>query len=130
MANRIFNQFSWGLEKYRVQLFGKVAIGSTGACTLSAANSKGITSITRNNVGKYTIVLNDPYQKFMGLKVTVLLASGLSVVGQVCVMSETVATAATKNIVIQCLGFDGAAVEADSGTVLYFEVNLNNTTAI
>jgi hypothetical protein len=47
MANRRFEQFQLSLEKAVVTLYGKVAIGSTGAPTISAANSKGILSIVR-----------------------------------------------------------------------------------
>lgn len=128
MANRLFNQFWLGLEKQRVTLFGKVAIGSTGACTISAVNSKGISTVTRNAAGKYTFVMQDTYVKFMGMKVTFIKPSdGLTTVSQVSVISETVATAATKNIVVQCLDFAGAAVDPDSGSTMYVEFQFSNT---
>jgi len=58
MANRRFEQFSFGLEKYRVSLYAKVTFGNSGAPTLGRA--KGIASITRNSAGLYTIQLGMP----------------------------------------------------------------------
>jgi len=129
MANRWFNQFSFSLVKAKVFLFGKVAIGASGAPTISTANSKGITSITRNSAGKYTLVLQDQYAAFLNVHASVLLASGLPAVLGYAVVSEAVASTA-KTIVIQFLDAAGAAADPDSGAVLYFTIILNNSSAI
>lgn len=130
MANRLMNQFAFSLEKAKCFLYGQVTIGSTGACTLVAAKSKGITSITRNAAGKYTIVLNDTWVHLFHLGIVQLLASGLPTACTFYIVSETVATAATKNIVIQFLDFAGAAVDPDSGVTLKMAIQLSNSTAI
>lgn len=129
MANRWMQQFWLSFIKGKASLFGQVAIGATGAPTLSAANSMGITSITRNSAGNYTIVLNDTWVKFLGFHATIV-DSGAQTVATVYVVSETVATAATKNIVIQCSDFAGAAVDPRNGATLRFEIVLNNSSAM
>jgi len=129
MANRWFNQFSFSLVKAKVHLFAKVAVGASGAPTISTANSKGVASITRNSAGKYTIVLQDQYSAFLNIHPSVLLASGTPAVLGFAIVSETVA-ATTKNIVVQFLDAAGAAADPDSGAVLYFTIILNNSSAI
>jgi len=131
MANRLFNQFAFSLVKAKVMLYGQATIGASGAVTLSAANSKGIASITKESGdGLYTIVLQDTYPALLAFNVSTLLASGLPVNVSYAIKSQTVSTAATKNIVIQFMGQDGVAVNPDSGAVLYFQITLNNSSAI
>lgn len=130
MANRWFNQFCYSLVKSKVMLFGKATIGSSGAVTLSAANSKGITSMTLGTAGLYTIVLADTYPALLNFHVSTLLASGTPVNVSYAIQSQAVSTAGTQNIVIQFMGQDGAAVNPDSGAVLYFTITLNNSSAI
>lgn len=129
MANRYMNQFWGSLLKGKSSLFGRAAIGATGAPTLSAANSQGITSITRNSAGNYTLVLNDTWVSLLGLQATII-DSGTQTVATVYVVSETVATAATKNIVFQCLDFAGLAVDPRNGASIRFEIVLSNSTAV
>jgi hypothetical protein len=128
MANTYGYQFRSAKEPAVWDLFGKVTIGAAGAPTLVAASSRGITSITRNSAGRYTIVLAETWNKFLGMHVTIQLAAGIPASPVFHVVSETVATAATKNIVIE---FDsaagGAATDPDSGTVLYLQITLKNS---
>jgi hypothetical protein len=66
MANRLFNQFSFGLEKMRVSLFLSFSIDGSGNPVLDAANSKGIASITKlGAAGKYRITMQDAYVKLL-----------------------------------------------------------------
>jgi|688.fasta_scaffold04620_28 hypothetical protein len=66
MANRLFNQFSFGLEKMRVSLFLSFSIDGSGNPVLDAANSKGIESITKlGAAGKYRITMQDAYVKLL-----------------------------------------------------------------
>jgi hypothetical protein len=129
MANRYMNQFYLSLEQSKCTLYAKVAIGATGAPTLNAAASKGVLSITRNDPGKYTLVFNDVWTKFYWMDAKVLLASGTPAVNDVAIVSEAVATVASKNIVVQFLDDTGAAADPDSGAVLYFKFELSNSNA-
>ncbi len=66
MANRLFNQFSFGLEKMRVSLFLSFSIDGSGDPVLDVANSKGIASITKlGAAGKYRITMQDAYVKLL-----------------------------------------------------------------
>ena len=66
MANRLFNQFSFGLEKMRVSLFLSFSIDGSGNPVLDAANSKGIASNTKlGAAGKYRITMQDAYVKLL-----------------------------------------------------------------
>ncbi len=76
MADRAFKPGPQALEPKTVLLTAQVAIGAIGAPTLSAANSKGFKSVTRNSAGNYTFTLGTPsgatdkYQKiaFVGVE--------------------------------------------------------------
>jgi hypothetical protein len=48
--NRLYNQFFLSLERGKAVLFGKVAIGATGAPTINAVKSKGIASVSRTSI--------------------------------------------------------------------------------
>jgi hypothetical protein len=131
MANRFFSQFQYSLEKKVVNLFGQVAIGATGAPTISAANSKGITSIARNSAGKYTITLQDSYNRFLGLAVTLKLSSGAPATSSSVVpvvRSEDVGGA--KTVVVEFVDNAGAAIELTNGVTLLLHVKLSNSSAI
>lgn len=130
MANRFFNQFYFSLEKAKVVLFLKASIGATGAVTIDATGSKGITSITRNSAGRYTVVFQDTYVSFLGMSPTVVESAATPTVATVAAVSETVATAATKNLVFQCADFAGAAVDPASGSAFKFSFMLSNSNAL
>ncbi len=120
------DQFYFSLVKGKCTLFAKAAIGASGAATLSAANSLGITSITRGTAGKYTIVLADVWYKFLWIDGKVLLASGTPAALGMAIVSEAVATPGTRTIVVQFLDAAGAAADIDSGATVYFKIDLSN----
>ena len=128
MANRLFYQFRLSLEKSIVDLFGKVTFGATGAPTLVAASSKGILSITRNSAGRYTIVLQDTYYALL-MANFIILNSTAPAAPNVRIVSEAVATLASKAIVIQFSIADGTATDPGSGEALLFSLSLKNTSA-
>ena len=68
MANRFFQQFSFGLAHYPVTLHGKATIGASGAT--SALVGAGVASLTRLAQGVYALKLEDNYYRFYGLDVT------------------------------------------------------------
>jgi hypothetical protein len=121
--NRLYTQFQYSLEKRVVNLWMKAAIGSTGAPTISAAASKGVTSIARNSAGKYTITLDDKYVDLLGLRHSLEFSSGdPSAAGGVVLRSQAVSTA--KTIVVEFLDETGAAVELSNGVVLRMKFEL------
>lgn len=141
MANRYFSQYAYSLEKGKVMLFGRVTFGSSGAPTLDAANSKGIASVTRNSAGKYTIVLQDSYNRYLGMDARFLVSSGLPASPGVSVVSQAVGTSGGGTIVIQCsqaqvpastvqgTAIQYAAADPASGEELDLVVYLKNSSA-
>lgn len=126
MANRNFNQFSLALEKLQVNLFASATIGSTGACTLVTANSKGIASITRNSAGNYTIVLQDKYYKFLDFSVTTKNASGVSAAPNVGMISNNMSTPSINFV----MSTGGTPTDPASGDTLYMRITASNSSAV
>jgi hypothetical protein len=128
MANQYGRQFSLTKEPQVWKFYGVVTFGSSGAPTLGTA--KGITSITRNSAGKYTIKLSDAYVGFLMVATKQLVASGAPAAPFCHMVSEAVATAGTQSVVIQYLAVDNTtATDPASGEKLYFEVTVKNSSA-
>ena len=124
--NRLYNQFFLSLERGKAVLFGKVAIGATGAATINGVKSKGIASVVRAAAGKYTITLNDIYVDMFKCDVNFMFATDPGV-SYVYIVSQDVAAA--KTIVIQCVDKDGAAVDPANGAEMQMEIVLKTSTA-
>jgi hypothetical protein len=127
MANRFWKRDRAGLEQGVVDLYASVAIGATGAPTLSAANSKGVASIARNSAGKYTLTLQDQYNRILALQTAIKLASGAPSATssvQAVLRSDSVSS---KSVVIEFVDSTGAAVEVVSGATLLVHLQLKNS---
>jgi len=124
--NRLYNQFYLSLERGKAVLFGKVAIGATGAPTINAVKSKGIASISRTGAGAYTITLNDIYVDLFKCSVNFMFATTAGV-ANVQVVSQSVNSA--KTIAILCQDFAGTAVDPASGAEMQIELILKTSTA-
>jgi hypothetical protein len=129
MAARNFTQFSYGLEKKPVRLFGKITFGSTGAPTLSTADSKGIASVSRTSAGLFVITLSDKYQRVMSFSPMFVLAAGSFPAAALAqITADTVST--DKKVTVQFSDADTpAATDPASGEVLLFELVLSDSTA-
>ena len=121
MASRNFNRFQ-ALEKEVKTLYAEVAIGSSGAPTLTSG--LGITSIVRNSAGVYIVTFDDKYVRFMAFSAHQLEATAEDLTFQV----ESEAVSASKTLQFQC---KAAAVETDpsSGSVLFLKFDLKNSTS-
>lgn len=120
MANRVYT----GKKDWKI-LNAQVAVGATGAPTLSAANSFGVASVSRTSAGLYVFtfgvtangaVRKDPYHQFIGMNFTFIGAGGsASTVAAVSVTANATATAGTCTLTVQCLDYAGSAVDPASG---------------
>lgn len=129
MADRNFSEKQLSLEKGVVHLFMKVAIGSSGAPTISAANSRGISSIARNSTGDYTVTLADKYQKLLAFNCVFLDASGLPDAPLIGLDNSTDVTASTPVVRFVCCSSAGTAADPGSGETMYAHFVLSNSTA-
>ncbi len=66
------NKGHYTLETKLVHLYAKVAIGSTGACTLDVANSKGIASITRTSAGLYVLTTSAKFNRLEDFRIVAI----------------------------------------------------------
>lgn len=71
MANRYYYRMQ-GRSKEIKLIVAEVTIGATGAPTLVAGRSYGVTSIVRNAAGDYDVVLQDLHNRVVGLDLDVL----------------------------------------------------------
>lgn len=124
MNLRLF-QFRYSAERDLVDLYLKVSIGATGAPTIVLG--KGITSITRNSAGKYTILLKGNANKLMDVSCMPLIASAGAAAPMVVVDSEQVANVTTPQLVLQMRAIDNTtATDPASGEVLMIKITLRN----
>lgn len=130
MANRQFQQFSFGLEKIPVSLYMKAAIGTSGAITIDVANSKGVKSVVLGTTGKYTVTLQDPYVKLISLDAVVSNATGISASPTVgIVTSGTNVNTVTGGTIVVQFSAAGSATNMASGDTLLMNFVLGNSTA-
>lgn len=130
MANRQFQQFSFGLEKIPVQLYMQATIGAAGAITLVSANSKGIKSVVLGTTGKYTVTFSDPYVKVLFVDAVVQNATGISAAPTIGVVTSgtNIQTITGGTIVVQ-FSAAGTATNMASGDILLMNFVLGNSTA-
>lgn len=65
MASRLYKQFLFSLNPMLSYLEGNFAVGNSGA--VSAVKGGGISNVVRLAAGQYQIVLEDPYNRFLGM---------------------------------------------------------------
>jgi hypothetical protein len=126
-ASRTLFQFQGSFERELVHIYALATVGSSGAITLSSANSRGVASITKESgAGDYTILLQNTYSRLMQVTVSQELAGAAgSTAPNVMIEDESVAS--DKTIELQFHAADGTT-EANpaSGTILRIHIVLSN----
>ncbi len=121
MANRSFHKRQT-LEREVKDLYAKIAVGSTGAPTISVGY--GIASIVRNGAGDYTVTLTDKYASLKFFEVQHLSSSAQDLGFQI--HSESMSS---KTVRFLCL--TGATpTDPASGKSLLLKFEVKNTTVI
>ena len=123
MASRLF-QFNYTYERDITRIHAKIAIGATGAPTLTLA--KGIVSMTRTAAGAYTITLKDNYYLFMDAKATFISSTSAPAAPNLNVVSETVNSSTSPQILIQFRDLSAVATDPASGETLLLELVFRN----
>jgi hypothetical protein len=137
MANRYNQQFQLTQEKRVTSIFAKVTFGASGAPTLSASNSKGVLSVTRNSAGTYTFVFGsgsgvslqkDSYVKL--LSINTVMNSGASAPAAPGLYIKADNSASTSSASIQIvMNAAGTATDPATGEIGYFEFIFGDSTA-
>lgn len=125
MANRRFYQFRYSLEPQVTDLYMQVAIGAAGAPTLNTSNSRGISSITRNSAGNYTVVFQDNYYRTLIAKHMFKNATPSASPDFTFVTDNS--SAATSPSVTFVFSSGGVATDPGSGETLFMQFSLKNS---
>ena len=121
MANRNFNRLQ-ALEKEVKHIHAKIAIGATGAPTLTAASSLGVASISRTSAGLYVLTLQDAYMRLVNASILIITPAAEDI--SVNVSAETVAS--TKLVTFRCTAA-GVATDPASGDTILVSLELKNS---
>lgn len=128
MSQHQFRNQAFGLEAKPVRLYAKFTVGTTGAPTLAAAVSKGVTSVTRNSAGDYTIKFDDSYVGILTVDATVRNATGICASPNLGIKTAgtnvNTTGAGTMEIVFST---GGTATELVSGDVVHLEFVLSDS---
>lgn len=122
MANRTFNR-KQALEKEVKELYANVAIGSSGAPTLTTGY--GIASVIRVSQGLYRFTLSDQYASLKHVEAIILESTARDHTFQIKL--ETVAS--TKLVELFVLTA-GSVADPASGAKLLVKFDLKNTTVV
>ena len=132
MANRNFNRVQ-ALDKEIKHIYGQwtVAEGAP-AQVVNASRSAGITSVTRNSDGNYTILLDDNYPALYHVEALYHFGTVVGITGSfVQLWSEDVigaVPATSKEIVIQFVRMDtGLAAAVPDNVIIKFHAVLKNS---
>lgn len=127
-TQRMGFQFRYSFERDVYEIFAKINIGASGAPTIASGNAKGITSITRNSAGKYTILLESSYNRLLDVSCQPISGTSPMAAPIHTVVSEQVATAAAPNVVLQFYAIDNTtATDPASGEVLLIRIAVRNS---
>lgn len=122
MGNRRTRPIS-ALEQEIVKIYAEVAIGSSGAPTLT--RGQGVASISRSTNGTYLVTLSDSYNVLMGFTANILQASSQDLYPKL--IAETIGSA--KTVTFETL--TGATpTDPASGSVIFMEITVKNSSVI
>ena len=124
MANRNFNRVQ-ALEKEVKHLYADVAIGASGAATISFA--PGIASVVRQSAGDYLVTLQDRYYLLKSFAGMVLSTSAQDVTFQLKVISNVNAVTPTFEF-LTLVG--GVATDVANGSHVMLKIELKNTSVV
>lgn len=132
MADRSFKQFQGTLEAGVVKLYGQFTIGASGAIT--ASSGKGFSIVkTAAKTGRYTITLQDKYNALLSYSVQVEgpADAAFGAGGILTFIRGAAVGAATPLLYVQLASSVAAPADAEAptGTKVYIELTLKNSTA-
>jgi hypothetical protein len=119
MANRNFNR-KQALEKEVKDLYAEVAIGSSGAPTLT--KGLGVASVERTGTGEYTVTLEDAYNRLMHVNVSHEAASAEDITAQVS--ASDVQSAKTISFITKAADTE---TDPSDGSVLRIKIEVKNS---
>lgn len=128
--NRAYIHSRGALEAGIIWLYARIAIGATGAPTLSSG--KGIASVSRSSAGRYVVTLEDAYNALLCTTVTAegTITDDSATVGTTFkVRSSDVTNSTTPTVTIQAVKADGTAADPGDGDTLNVCLTLKASSA-
>jgi hypothetical protein len=128
MANVAFPGQIRTIEGSPREVFAEIAIGATGAPTLS--RGKGIASVSRTSAGLYVLTLKEVFNRLLFFAYELKYTAGVSNIYQIYESAaDTVASNAGKQVTFTCINAAGAATDPTNGMVLRIKLTLKNSAA-
>lgn len=110
-----------------VDLHLDVTTTTSGAVPNAPSYKKGFTSITRNGVGDYTLLLDERWNRLVSASAEVLIASYTSTKGCAYTIKSEAVSSATPTVRFVFTQVSGAAADVDDGARLLFQVRVANS---
>lgn len=122
-ANKTFKK-ALAYEQVSVRLYAEIAIGATGAPTITKA--AGITSISRTSAGLYVLTLDSSYNRLLAFLGNIQDATGIE---DLYVRLKSNDVAGAKTITFTTLTTT-TATDPASGDSLFLEIVLKNSSIL
>jgi len=131
MANRSFSADMRTMERGLVALDFTIAIGATGAPTLTKTGSTGIASVARTAAGTYTVTLEDSYLSLVAMGLTVATVHNTYAQGGASINGTPANQDVTTNKQVFFYTYTTGAAAADlaSGSTVHVNLLLKNSQA-
>ncbi len=124
MGNFRTNQFSYSFAQ-PTHLYAAVSIAAAGAPTIVANTGMGISSITRNSTGNYTIALSQAYYALLMLK-EVQISSSAPTAPDMYIVTNSVTSSTAPAVTVQ-FNSAGTATDPASGTIILIDIVLQKS---
>lgn len=127
MANRAFRRVQAMQNELKI-LEGQFVVGSTGA--VESVIGLGISDVTRNDVGNYTITLEDTYNRLLGFNAIVNFPtfSGVSSIQLASATGSIQFDFAAKEVTFACFDDAHSAADPAEGSTVIFSIFARNST--
>lgn len=128
MSDRYFQQLRGSLDREVVKLFGSVTFTTSGA--IASQDCLGFSvAKTGSEAGRYTVTLEDQYNRFMGVSTCLEEAADAAITATEGFIQNIVRNVAmtSKTFDIQLVQVSAADAEPASGNVLHIEITLGRT---
>lgn len=121
------SQFSYSFAGQRVSILAKISIAAAGAPTLVSGTGMGVSSVTRNGAGDYSLLLDQAFYSLLGVNVSILSGTSAPAAPSMNIRADSVAVPAAPLVRVQFRDISGAAADPASGEVLYLIIDLNRS---
>lgn len=125
MSNKRYQQFSWSNATQPITINAQIAIGATGAPTITYGNNN-IATMVRNSAGDYTLTFRSVFYRLINASVVFNSGSSLPAAPLMNIKANSISTAKTLEIVFSDADTP-AATDPASGEIMYLSFVFENS---